>query len=153
MTAEPAVIVDDVWKRFRLYHERNQYLKASIIRGRRARYEEFWALKGVSLEVGEGDVFAIVGENGSGKSTLLKCLSRILAPDKGAVTVNGKLAALLELGSGFHMELSGRENVYLNGAILGLSKRDIDARFDDIVEFAGTARSHSRRRFRRAPNK
>ncbi len=140
MPSDPVVVVDDVWKRFRIFHERNQYLKASILRGRRATYEEFWALKGVSFEVHEGDVFAIVGENGSGKSTLLKCLSKILRPDKGSVTVNGRMAALLELGSGFHPELSGRENVYLNGAILGLTKKDIDRRFDEIVEFAGLER-------------
>jgi ABC-2 type transport system ATP-binding protein len=85
-------------------------------------------------------VFAIVGENGSGKSTLLKCLSRILRPDKGSITVDGRISALLELGSGFHPELSGRENVYLNGAILGLTRKDIDRRFDEIVEFSGLQR-------------
>ena len=140
MPSDPVVVVDDVWKRFRIFHERNQYLKASILRGRRAMYEEFWALKGVSFEVHEGDVFAIVGENGSGKSTLLKCMSKILRPDQGSVVVNGRMAALLELGSGFHPELSGRENVYLNGAILGLTRKDIDRRFDEIVDFAGLAR-------------
>ena len=140
MPSDPVVVVDDVWKRFRIFHERNQYLKASILRGRRATYEEFWALKGVSIEVDEGEVFAIVGENGSGKSTLLKCLSRILRPDKGSITVNGRISALLELGSGFHPELSGRENVYLNGAILGMTRKDIDRRFDEIVEFSGLER-------------
>jgi ABC-2 type transport system ATP-binding protein len=140
LTSTPVVVVDDVWKRFRIFHERNQYLKSSILRGRRAKYEEFWALKGVALEVYQGEVFAIVGENGSGKSTLLKCLSRILRPDKGAIAVNGRVSALLELGSGFHPELSGRENVYLNGAILGMTRKDIDTRFDDIVEFAGLQR-------------
>jgi ABC-type polysaccharide/polyol phosphate transport system ATPase subunit len=134
------VVINDVWKRFRIFHERNQYLKASILRGRRATYEEFWALKGVSMEVREGEVFAIVGENGSGKSTLLKCLSRILRPDKGSIKVDGRVSALLELGSGFHPELSGRENVYLNGAILGMTKKDIDRRFDEIVEFSGLQR-------------
>jgi ABC-2 type transport system ATP-binding protein len=136
----PAVVVDDVWKRFRLFHERNQYLKAAILRGRRAQYEEFWALKGISFEVNEGEFFGVVGANGSGKSTLLKCLSRILQPDRGTVAVNGRVSALLELGAGFHPELSGRENVYLNGAILGLNRRDIDRRFDEIVQFAGLER-------------
>ena len=115
-------------------------MKASILRGRRATYEEFWALKGVSIEVDAGEVFAIVGENGSGKSTLLKCLSRILRPDRGSITVNGRISALLELGSGFHPELSGRENIYLNGAILGMTRKDIDRRFDEIVEFSGLER-------------
>jgi ABC-2 type transport system ATP-binding protein len=137
----PVVVrVDDVWKSFRLYHERNQYLKAAVLRGRRAKYEEFWALKGVSFEVTEGQTFGIIGSNGSGKSTMLKCLAGILRPDCGTVETRGRLAALLELGAGFHPELTGVENVYLNGAILGMSKREITKRFDDIVSFAGLER-------------
>ena len=132
-----AIEVDDVSKRFRMYRERNQSLKASLMRGRRAKYDEFWALRDVSFEIPEGSTFGLVGENGSGKSTLLKCLARILVPDSGSVRVQGSVAALLELGSGFHPELTGRENVYLNGAILGLGRRDIDAKFDEIVDFAG----------------
>jgi ABC-type polysaccharide/polyol phosphate transport system ATPase subunit len=135
-----SVTVTDVSKRFRLYHERNQSLKASLMRGRRARYEEFWALQNVSLEVDEGETFGLIGENGSGKSTLLKIIARILRPDHGSVAVVGKMSALLELGAGFHPELSGRENVYLNGSILGLSKAELNRRFDDIVEFAGLER-------------
>ena len=135
--SESAVSVTDLWKSYRLYHERNQYLKAAILKGRRARYEEFWALKDVAFEVPTGSTFGVIGANGSGKSTLLKCLAGILEPEKGGVEVNGRISALLELGAGFHPELSGRENVFLNGAILGLSKKEITARFDDIVEFAG----------------
>lgn len=131
------VEVTDVSKRFRLYHERNQSLKASVMRGRRVRYDEFWALRDVSIEVLEGTTFGLIGENGSGKSTLLKCMARILRPDKGEIATQGKISALLELGAGFHPELSGRENVYLNGSILGLSKRQLNARFDEIVAFAG----------------
>lgn len=138
--SSPAVIVDGVWKNFRLYHERNQYLKAALLRGRRARYEEFHALKGVSFDVPHGATFGIIGSNGSGKSTLLKCLAGILFPEKGSVKVNGRLAALLELGAGFHPELTGRENVFLNGAILGLGRKDIDRKFDEIVAFAGLER-------------
>ena len=134
-----SVVVDGLWKNFRLYHERNQFLKAAILRGRRARYEEFWALKDVSFEVPTGQTFGVIGSNGSGKSTMLKCLAGILVPDKGTVATHGRLSALLELGAGFHPELSGRENVYLNGAILGLRKDEITARFDDIVDFAGLA--------------
>ena len=133
----PAVAVHDLWKSFRLYHERNQFLKAAILRGRRARYEEFWALKDVSFEVPVGTTFGVIGSNGSGKSTLLKCLAGILVPERGSVEISGRISALLELGAGFHPELSGRENVFLNGAILGLSKREIAARFDSIVDFAG----------------
>jgi len=139
-SGRPVIIVEGVTKRFRLYDERNQSLKAAIMRGRRARYEEFLALDEVSLEVLEGTTVGFIGENGSGKSTLLKCIARILRPDAGRITVDGKISALLELGAGFHPELSGRENVYLNGSILGLSTKEIDRRFDEIVEFAGLTR-------------
>lgn len=135
-----AISVDQVWKNFRLYHERNRYIKAAVLRGRRARYEEFWALKDVSFEVRHGATLGIIGSNGSGKSTLLKCLAGILYPNRGSVSVNGRLAALLELGAGFHPELTGRENIYLNGAILGMSRRDLELRFSDIVEFSGLER-------------
>ena len=132
-----AVDVADVSKRYRLYHERNQSLKASVMRGRRARYEEFWALRDVSLQVREGTAYGLIGENGSGKSTLLKCMAKILRPDQGGITTHGKVSALLELGAGFHPELSGRENVFLNGSILGLGRKQLLSRFDEIVGFAG----------------
>ncbi len=135
-----AVVVEGLSKRFRLYKERNQTLKATVVQGRRARYEEFWALRDVELAVPVGATFGLLGENGSGKSTLLKCMARILTPDEGRVQVRGKLSALLELGAGFHPELSGRENVYLNGSILGLSSRELDRKFDEIVSFAGLER-------------
>ena len=134
---QPAVVIDNVSKRYRLYRERNQSLKASILRRGRARFDEFWAIRDLSFEIESGQTFGIIGVNGSGKSTLLKCIARILRPDVGRITLEGKVAALLELGSGFHPELSGRENTYLNGSILGLSKKEIDAKFDEIVEFAG----------------
>jgi ABC-type polysaccharide/polyol phosphate transport system ATPase subunit len=132
-----AVTVDGVSKRYRLYHERNNSLKAAAIRGRRARYTELWALRDISLAIPKGGTFGLIGENGSGKSTLLKCMARILRPDGGVIHAAGKISALLELGAGFHPELSGRENVYLNGSILGLSKRQLTQRFDEIVSFAG----------------
>ena len=137
---EAAVSVHDVRKRYRLYHEHNQTLKAAVMRRRRTTYEEFWALTGVSLEAPAGRTLGLIGENGSGKSTLLKCVARILRPDSGSIRVNGKLSALLELGAGFHPELTGRENVYLNGSILGLTRRELDRKFDDIVGFAGLER-------------
>ena len=138
--SQQAIVVDSVSKNFRLYHERNRYIKAAILRGRRAKYEEFWALDDVSFEVDHGSTLGIIGSNGSGKSTMLKCLTGIYRPDKGKVSVNGNIAALLELGAGFHPELSGRENVYLNAAILGLSKKAAERQFESIVEFAGIER-------------
>jgi ABC-2 type transport system ATP-binding protein len=134
----PAITVDNVRKRFRREHTRNSTLKATVFNGfRRTVYDEFWALDGIDLEVAEGSTFGLVGHNGSGKSTLLKCMARIYRPDEGRISIEGRLSALLELGAGFHPELSGRENVYLNGSILGLSQAEVRSRFDDIVEFSG----------------
>jgi ABC-2 type transport system ATP-binding protein len=139
-SAPPVVTVDHVTKTFRLHHERNQSLKAAFMRRRRADFEEFLALDDVSVTIAEGTTVGFIGENGSGKSTLLKCIARILRPDTGTIAVEGKVSALLELGAGFHPELSGRENVFLNGAILGLSRSQLDRKFDDIVGFAGLER-------------
>ncbi len=132
-----SVSVQGLSKRFRIFHERNQYLKTSLLQWKRARWEEFWALRDVSFEVSEGEAFGVVGHNGSGKSTMLKCLAGILRPDEGGVHVEGSMSALLELGAGFHSDLSGRENVFLNGAILGMPRKELIRRFDDIVAFAG----------------
>ncbi len=132
-----SVSVEHLSKRFKIFHERNPYLKSSLIHRKRARWQDFWALRDVSFEVRQGEAFGIVGHNGSGKSTMLKCLSGILLPDEGALQVTGSMSALLELGAGFHPDLSGRENVFLNGAILGMPRKELVRRFDDIVQFAG----------------
>jgi lipopolysaccharide transport system ATP-binding protein len=131
-----AITVQGVSKRFRIYHERNQSLKSALLRRRRGDFEEFWALQDVSLEVPQGTSMGLIGENGSGKSTLLKCMARILRPDSGRIATQGKISALLELGAGFHPELSGRENVYLNGSILGLSRKELDRKFDLRLGFS-----------------
>ena len=108
-----------------------------MMRRRVSIHEDFWALRDVSFDVPSGSTFGLIGSNGSGKSTLLKCLAQIYYPDSGTVTHNGRVAALLEVGSGFHPELTGRENVFLNGSILGMSRKFIEATFDQIVEFSG----------------
>jgi ABC-2 type transport system ATP-binding protein len=131
----PAIEVRDVSKRFRIYREKPTSLKQRLLTSR-SRAEDFWALRDVSLDVGEGSTFGLIGHNGSGKTTLLKCVAGILRPTSGAIFQRGRLAALLELGAGFHPELTGRENVYLNASFLGLSRKQTDAAFDDIVSFA-----------------
>ena len=137
MAAPNSIEVEAVSKRFRLSTERHASLKERIVNaGRRRPAEELWALRDVSIEVKQGETVGLLGHNGSGKSTLLKCIGGILQPTQGVIRTAGRLASLLELGAGFHPDLTGRENVYLNASILGMSKRDIDARFDDIVGFA-----------------
>ncbi|HWR25740.1 MAG TPA: ATP-binding cassette domain-containing protein, partial [Methanosarcina sp.] len=103
----------------------------------RRQNETFWALKDVSFEVERGDAVGIIGRNGAGKSTLLKILSRITYPTEGEIRMHGRVGSLLEVGTGFHPELTGRENVYFNGAILGMKKREIDEKFEEIVKFSG----------------
>ena len=145
LSRSTSIRLEGVGKRYRL-GERETYrtLRDSIVRWVRpakspqsAEPQEIWALKNLDLEVKQGEVLGIIGRNGAGKSTLLKLLSRITTPDAGRIEMHGRVGALLEVGTGFHPELSGRENVYMNGAILGMSRRDIDRKFDEIVAFAG----------------
>lgn len=131
-----AIQIKNVSKRFRVYHQRNTSLKQALVDRQRGRFEEFWAVSDVSVDVPEGESLGIIGENGSGKSTLLKCVAGILIQDKGTIAVQGRLASLLEVGAGFHPDFTGRENIYLNGAILGLPRRYITTILDDIVSFA-----------------
>ncbi|HLN17195.1 MAG TPA: ABC transporter ATP-binding protein [Acidimicrobiales bacterium] len=131
-----AVDVRDVSKRFQLAKERYTSLKERVIHGGRVKREDLWALRDVNFTVAEGETVGILGRNGSGKSTLLKCICGVLQPTSGEVIVRGNLAGLLELGAGFQQELSGRDNIYLNGSMLGMSKRDVDKIFDEIVAFA-----------------
>ena len=133
MTA--AIEIDHVSKRFRLFREKPSSLKARLISSR-SRAEDFWALRDVAFEVREGESLGLIGHNGSGKTTLLKVIAGILRPTEGTVRMRGRMAALLELGAGFHPELTGRENVYLNASFLGLTRRDTDRVYDDIVSFA-----------------
>lgn len=134
------ISVSDVSKLYKLRQkakEDNEYFIKSIFRpGRNKIAKEFWALKDINFEVNAGDKLGIIGRNGAGKSTLLKILSRIVAPTTGRIEYEGRIASLLEVGTGFHPELSGRENIFLNGSILGMSKSEIRAKFDEIVSFA-----------------
>lgn len=150
MTNDIAIQVNGLGKKYQISHETAAYktlgetisktIKAPIrrLRGesRSRSTEEFWALKDVSFEVKKGEVIGIIGRNGAGKSTLLKILSRITTPTEGTVEVHGRVGSLLEVGTGFHPELSGRENIYLSGSILGMKRSEIDAKFDEIVRFA-----------------
>lgn len=131
-----AITCSGVWKSYRVYHQRSHTLKERVL-SRRNMYEDFWALRGVDLEVLSGSTMGVIGSNGSGKSTLLKTIARILTPNKGWVAVNGSVSPLLELGTGFHPELTGRENVALAGSLLGHSRHDMERKYAGIVEFAG----------------
>ncbi|KFC67378.1 ABC transporter-like protein [Devosia sp. LC5] len=146
----PAIEARDIAKRYRLGHnggastmaELLGATAASMLPGKRGKSagngaEDFWALKGVSFEIAPGEVVGLVGENGAGKSTLLKILSRITPPTRGSVNYRGRIGSLLEVGTGFHPELSGRDNVYLSGAILGMHRADVKRHFDEIIDFSG----------------
>lgn len=136
---EPVIRVENVGKRFRLRSPGARTLKSAVLEGLRpaARKREFWALRGVSFTVARGETLGIIGANGAGKSTLLAVLAGTKMPTEGRLQTNGSISALLELGSGFHPDLTGRENVCLNGVIMGLSRRQMEARMDAIIAFAG----------------
>ncbi len=136
-----AVDIQGVTKSFRMHRHRKKFLtlKSTFIRDLWKDPEDdkkFWALKGIDLKIPRGETFGIIGSNGSGKSTLLKIIAGILQPTQGKIKVNGRLSALIELGAGFHPEISGRENIYINGIMLGLSKQEIHKKFKEIVDFA-----------------
>lgn len=132
----PRIVVDDVQKRFKLRHTHS--IKETFVAAvrRKPLTTDFRALDGVSFTVGEGEAVALLGFNGSGKSTLLKLISGVLRPDAGEILTRGRVAGLIEVGAGFHPDLSGRENIFLNAAILGMSKRETEERFDEIVAFS-----------------
>lgn len=148
--SSPIITVENISKSYILKHQNNQGYTAlrDVITNKakglisqkskvlNPKEEEFWALKDISFDVQQGDRIGIIGRNGAGKSTLLKILSRIVTPTKGRITIDGRVASLLEVGTGFHPELSGRENIFLNGSILGMSKSEIQKKFDEIVDFA-----------------
>jgi ABC-type polysaccharide/polyol phosphate transport system ATPase subunit len=139
---KPVIEIKEISKKYKIKHQESPYLTIqdtlkSLINKQKITKEEFWALKEVSFCVKQGESIGIIGKNGAGKSTLLKILSKITPPTKGSITIRGKIASLLEVGTGFHPELTGRENVFLNGSILGLKRSEIINKFDEIVDFSG----------------
>lgn len=131
-----AIEVRDVRKKFKVYFDKGSQLKERLLFRSRNRYEERWVLNGISFEVKKGEAIGLIGHNGCGKSTTLKLLTRIMYPDSGNIELQGRVSSLIELGAGFHPDMSGRENIYTNAAIFGLTKREIDERLDDIIQFS-----------------
>ncbi len=133
---DDAIIVDHVYKTFNVYLDKANSMKERLLFWKRNRKEKREVLKDVSIRIKKGESVALIGVNGSGKSTLLKLMTKIIYPNKGKIITNGKLTSLLELGAGFHPDFSGRENIYFNASIFGLTKKEIDKRLDDIISFS-----------------
>src|SRR6185312_12199448 len=142
---EPILEINNISKVFKIQHEKQPYLSlrdslVNFFKKNGRSSEPFYALKDVSFDVQVGESIGVIGKNGAGKSTLLKILSKITPPSNGTIKSRGRIASLLEVGTGFHPELTGRENVYLNGSILGMKRTEIENKFDEIVDFSGTER-------------
>lgn len=136
MDKSNAIEVKNVKKKFRVYFDKGNQLKERLLFRSRNRYEDRWVLNGISFNVKKGEAVGLIGHNGCGKSTTLKLLTRIMYPTEGSIELSGRVSSLIELGAGFHPDMSGRENIYTNASIFGLSKKEIDERMDDIVEFS-----------------
>ena len=134
--SDVVIKVENVTKKFKIYYDKGSTLKEKIVFWNKTKNEERTVLKDINLDIKKGETVALIGVNGSGKSTLLKLMTKIIYPTKGRIITNGKITSLLELGAGFHPDFTGRENIYFNAAIFGLSAREIDARFNDILEFS-----------------
>ena len=133
---EKAIIVDNVTKKFKVYYDKPNTLKERLVFWKNNKAEERTVLENINLEINKGETVALIGVNGSGKSTLLKLMTKIIYPNKGKIITYGKLTSLLELGAGFHDDFTGRENIYFNASIFGLTRKEIDDRIDDIIEFS-----------------
>jgi ABC-type polysaccharide/polyol phosphate transport system ATPase subunit len=136
-----AIKITHLSKKFRRYHQKTSNIKYAVLnlfKGQKSSpYEEFYALKNINMNIQQGETVGIIGENGSGKSTLLKLIARIIFPDEGEISTRGTIATLIELGAGFHNELSGRENIYVNASLLGFRKKEIDEKIEEIIDFSG----------------
>ena len=133
---EDRIIVENVYKNFNIYYDKANSLKEKLLFWNRNKREKREVLKNINLNIKNGEAVALIGVNGSGKSTLLKLMTKIIYPNKGKITTNGKLTSLLELGAGFHPDFSGRENIYFNASIFGLTRKEIDERINKIIEFS-----------------
>ena len=131
-----SIEVKDVAKQFKIYYDKSSTLKERLLFKNRNHYESRWALKDISFDVGQGEAVGLVGENGCGKSTTLKLLSRILFPDRGTIAINGRVSCLIELGAGFHPDMNGIENIYLNAAMFGIGRKETAKRLDEIIAFS-----------------
>lgn len=136
MGNDNVIVVKNVKKKFKVYLDKGNLLKEKILFWKRNRFEERWVLNGVSFEVKKGEALALVGHNGCGKSTMLKLLTKIIYPDIGSIETQGRISCLIELGAGFHPDMTGRENIYINASIFGLSKKEIDERINEIIAFS-----------------
>lgn len=136
MQKENAIEVRNLKKKFKVYYDKGNSLKERILFKNRNKYEERWVLNGISFDVKKGEAIGLIGHNGCGKSTTLKLLNRIIYPNGGSIEMKGRVSSLIELGAGFHPDMSGRENIYINASIFGLTKKEIDERIDDIIEFS-----------------
>lgn len=136
MLDQNAIGVENVTKKYKVYIDRGTTLKEKILSSTRRKYEERIVLNNISFEIKKGEAVGLIGHNGCGKSTTLKLLTKIIYPDMGTVTINGRVSSLLELGAGFHPDMSGRDNIYINASILGLSGKEIKKRIDDIIKFS-----------------
>lgn len=136
MKQDNAIVVKNVTKKFKIYLDKGKMLKERAISWSRNKYEEKWVLNGISFEIKKGEAVGLIGHNGCGKSTTLKLLTKIMYPDSGSIEIQGRVSSLLELGAGFHPDMSGRENIYINASIFGLNKKEIDKRIGDIIAFS-----------------
>ena len=136
MEQEKAIVVEHISKSFKIYKDKSSTMMESLLFWKRKKYENRQVLDDISFTVNKGEAIGLIGHNGCGKSTTLKMLSKILYPDKGSIRVNGRVSSLIELGAGFHPDMSGRENIYINASIFGLTKKEIDRRLDDIIAFS-----------------
>ena len=136
MKPENAIEVHNITKKFKVYLDKGHTLKERTLFSKRRKFENREVLKGISFEVKKGEAVGLIGHNGCGKSTTLKMLTKIMYPDSGTIEMNGRVSSLIELGAGFHPDMSGRENIYINASIFGLTKKEIEERIDDIIEFS-----------------